>query len=102
MIGQSSVHFGAALAFLDDLPVVSGTYANAVFRGFMVRRFPRLYAAASLKPARTDASCNRNIRAARFPRLYAAASLKRASEVGFDGLRAIHGGVFRGFMPRPH
>ena len=58
-------------------------------------RFPRLYAAASLKPAvpvamREHIDC--------FPRLYAAASLKRRPAPPLD--RDID--VFRGFMPRPH
>ena len=35
----------------------------------------------------------------RFPRLYAAASLKLGVAVPVD---AVEGGVFRGFMPRPH
>ena len=38
-----------------------------------MRRFPRLYAAASLKPKSSEACAKA---AGRFPRLYAAASLK--------------------------
>ena len=83
-------------------------------------RFPRLYAAASLKPT----LCERyKMSLSGFPRLYAAASLKRGLFVleivnnsGFPRLYAAaslklaagkHGVpcelcVFRGFMPRPH
>ena len=64
--------------------------------GEIANGFPRLYAAASLKPISTT---DQNLTAlSRFPRLYAAASLKRA--VGQEVHR--HEGVFRGFMPRPH
>ena len=59
-------------------------------------RFPRLYAAASLKhggpPAGLGAPSS-------FPRLYAAASLK-PGRVGHDA--GDRDAVFRGFMPRPH
>ena len=83
-------------------------------------RFPRLYAAASLKPvAGTDTPWIMNS----FPRLYAAASLKpahraqsRPADRQFSaalcrGLiearksvcaRTESAEVFRGFMPRPH
>ena len=58
--------------------------------------FPRLYAAASLKP---EASGRKSALMLSFPRLYAAASLKRLhrSAPVFAGQS-----VFRGFMPRPH
>ena len=59
-------------------------------------RFPRLYAAASLKLQPGEA---RTALHGRFPRLYAAASLKLdAAGVRLDGAEV----VFRGFMPRPH
>ena len=83
-------------------------------------RFPRLYAAASLKRvpvlmaalawlAFSAALCRGLIEAgsgagapspnkSRFPRLYAAASLKRAA----GHLSPLPAAVFRGFMPRPH
>ena len=83
-------------------------------------RFPRLYAAASLKPW---ASSTGKLSGARFPRLYAAASLKPGASLGKlarerrfsaalcrgliealwvrgPSFRCYH--VFRGFMPRPH
>ena len=60
-------------------------------------RFPRLYAAASLKRHRF-ASTTRVSRT-RFPRLYAAASLK-PPVAGTGHNRPQR--VFRGFMPRPH
>ena len=86
----------------------------------MIWSFPRLYAAASLKPSLIThtSPC-----LASFPRLYAAASLKHLDRgpqhdgiVGFPRLYAaaslkrlrigayFHDGelVFRGFMPRPH
>ena len=84
-------------------------------------RFPRLYAAASLKPLRLPGEVGE---AVRFPRLYAAASLKLHYNfgsksrlvAGFPRLyaaaslklsvwsiaRACAHVVFRGFMPRPH
>ena len=84
-------------------------------------RFPRLYAAASLKHLVELGA--RDERRGGFPRLYAAASLKREIheramvaawwfsaalcrgliEAGRAG-RSGHGSfsVFRGFMPRPH
>ena len=58
--------------------------------------FPRLYAAASLKPlgpVRGEGVQDR------FPRLYAAASLKQR-RARPPGARARP--AFRGFMPRPH
>ena len=58
--------------------------------------FPRLYAAASLKPALAPTE---NPGGVCFPRLYAAASLKH---LRYGGDLRPHGGVFRGFMPRPH
>ena len=59
-------------------------------------RFPRLYAAASLKRRRRRQG---RPHGGGFPRLYAAASLKQAEHsTAIDP----HGGVFRGFMPRPH
>ena len=83
--------------------------------------FPRLYAAASLKPYHfgyggryrplfSAALCRGLIEAPPgrtggpcpcpgFPRLYAAASLKLA---GRAQPTLVLGGVFRGFMPRPH
>ena len=83
--------------------------------------FPRLYAAASLKPrlrrglrgefsAFSAALCRGLIEARgqgaldpearrRFPRLYAAASLKR-DELLETIMTKLS--VFRGFMPRPH
>ena len=60
------------------------------------RSFPRLYAAASLKP--TAPPVGRGAITG-FPRLYAAASLKLAIQIGEI---QIHPVVFRGFMPRPH
>ena len=59
-------------------------------------RFPRLYAAASLKlrPGRRGGAGD-----LRFPRLYAAASLKQ--QISGD-LLTYGNAVFRGFMPRPH
>ena len=59
-------------------------------------RFPRLYAAASLKPRGGHLE---RPRPRGFPRLYAAASLKPG-----EGRPVRPGGerVFRGFMPRPH
>ena len=83
--------------------------------------FPRLYAAASLKPARFRVLGARHVEG--FPRLYAAASLKqdRAGAVpwwpvGFSAALCrglieallmasrpqLLAAVFRGFMPRPH
>ena len=59
-------------------------------------RFPRLYAAASLKLALARHPHGAGLR---FPRLYAAASLKR---VLLDERLGEPGQVFRGFMPRPH
>ena len=59
--------------------------------------FPRLYAAASLKPV--PVVDNAASVASGFPRLYAAASLKLAVALGAM-LASL--GVFRGFMPRPH
>ena len=59
-------------------------------------RFPRLYAAASLKPLRRFVVGEAELR---FPRLYAAASLKHA---GAKDMTTIITYVFRGFMPRPH
>ena len=59
-------------------------------------RFPRLYAAASLKRCRwAPGGCAESC----FPRLYAAASLKLGDVEGVGNMVA---GVFRGFMPRPH
>ena len=85
------------------------------------RRFPRLYAAASLKHrdacdervrqrAFSAAICRGLIEAWRcglrrctrttgFPRLYAAASLKHWRS---SALNAVPRPVFRGYMPRPH
>ena len=60
------------------------------------RCFPRLYAAASLKPYDAQAASQSP---ECFPRLYAAASLKHAEER--RNAPALHQ-VFRGFMPRPH
>ena len=83
-------------------------------------RFPRLYAAASLKHGILGHVIQLFCR---FPRLYAAASLKHEElgpcglgllvfsaalcrglieACGAAGWRATRGGVFRGFMPRPH
>ena len=59
--------------------------------------FPRLYAAASLKPLNESRRISR--RHVRFPRLYAAASLKPVEDIPH---RLIPLDVFRGFMPRPH
>ena len=58
--------------------------------------FPRLYAAASLKP---DGQAAVEAGDRRFPRLYAAASLKHLNKPQELLHAAI---VFRGFMPRPH
>ena len=62
----------------------------------VTRSFPRLYAAASLKPP-----LNRLLDTSygRFPRLYAAASLK---QYVMSVLVRTHIIVFRGSMPRPH
>ena len=86
----------------------AGRFSAALCRGLIeashykskedqtVHRFPRLYAAASLKhlrlrcPSAADKS---------FPRLYAAASLKPLQTLL---LASGSEGVFRGFMPRPH
>ena len=63
---------------------------------YRLLRFPRLYAAASLKrPARSTGDTTMT----GFPRLYAAASLKREMP---SGERTAIEYVFRGFMPRPH
>ena len=59
-------------------------------------RFPRLYAAASLKRHVAPALVRVRLR---FPRLYAAASLKLEVDRAVADLVAA---VFRGFMPRPH
>ena len=59
-------------------------------------RFPRLYAAASLKQ---PGDISISVGAGGFPRLYAAASLKPPST---RWLRRFPSAVFRGFMPRPH
>ena len=59
-------------------------------------RFPRLYAAASLKPDDLDGGHHL---IGGFPRLYAAASLKQPHR---GLLRPRADEVFRGFMPRPH
>ena len=58
--------------------------------------FPRLYAAASLKPPEVAVALGL---AGRFPRLYAAASLKLQEALAAVGVVPA---VFRGFMPRPH
>ena len=60
------------------------------------RGFPRLYAAASLKHSNAGLKSEP---VSGFPRLYAAASLKRQA-LAADGRHAAC--VFRGFMPRPH
>ena len=93
----------------------AGSHLQRVLEGF-----PRLYAAASLKPV-THGKCFSSTSC--FPRLYAAASLKpvfplfafipsdRFSAALCRGLieacsrsssHGCGGGVFRGFMPRPH
>ena len=59
--------------------------------------FPRLYAAASLKLGRYADGRPRAGRG--FPRLYAAASLKHCRVRGDGGRHLL---VFRGSMPRPH
>ena len=61
-----------------------------------MRSFPRLYAAASLKPRLRN---GHDVLGVRFPRLYAAASLKRSDLYQEEGEAEA---VFRGFMPRPH
>ena len=67
-----------------------------VYPGRPFWRFPRLYAAASLKPLGGELVPRVDLG---FPRLYAAASLKRGhQDVGTT--TTTH--VFRGFMPRPH
>ena len=60
-------------------------------------RFPRLYAAASLK--RHQHPFPDMTSGLRFPRLYAAASLKPIYATSHV-TRLLR--VFRGFMPRPH
>ena len=86
----------------------------------MDSRFPRLYAAASLK---RDVAVDGPQMRPRFPRLYAAASLKQCRRVHVGARRAefsaalcrglieatsgggyklVYRPVFRGFMPRPH
>ena len=59
-------------------------------------RFPRLYAAASLK---RDDGLDQGIFVGGFPRLYAAASLKLPT-LGIKRAGILK--VFRGSMPRPH
>ena len=59
-------------------------------------RFPRLYAAASLKLQ--GVALLESVPVG-FPRLYAAASLKRVQDRDVGERLAD---VFRGFMPRPH
>ena len=59
--------------------------------------FPRLYAAASLK--HLGGAVNEHAWNLCFPRLYAAASLKRGPQGEGEGGAEC---VFRGFMPRPH
>ena len=89
VIGQLGIELIAALAITNDLPVPSGTCAET--------GFPRLYAAASLKPHHLHVFDLR-LREG-FPRLYAAASLKHI-RTHLQFKPSI--GVFRGFMPRPH
>ena len=86
----------------------AGSFSAALCRGLIEARstrrtwrrvwwrFPRLYAAASLKH-RTSTTLNHA--GGCFPRLYAAASLKREEPARH---RRPPLPVFRGFMPRPH
>ena len=113
---QGAPGFSAALCRgLIEAPSLSCTMSESA------KRFPRLYAAASLKLVHARSGLPRP---RRFPRLYAAASLKqhnlyllaKQAALGFPRLYAAaslkHGqrvrggadlrGVFRGFMPRPH
>ena len=62
-----------------------------------VHRVPRLYAAASLKPASIYPYAY--MIESRVPRLYAAASLKQLNR---ETVAFVPAEVFRGFMPRPH
>ena len=62
----------------------------------MTLRFPRLYAAASLKHHQRATVDNGLLG---FPRLYAAASLK---QLKVPKVQSKWITVFRGFMPRPH
>ena len=62
-------------------------------------RFPRLYAAASLKPTRPSGA---GIRGSCFPRLYAAASLKHVPFVGRPPIRGkFSAALCRGLIEAP-
>ena len=92
----------------DKVVQRQGAFSAALCRGLIeamsadrscpptTRCFPRLYAAASLKPGNRKDPQTRELR---FPRLYAAASLKHPGSMN-HGMNVTS--VFRGFMPRPH